>query len=121
MVVRSTQLRTFYINNEFLILVLMVILLAKLYPPLGAVYVHPTITASWMAVIFIFFMAGLGLKTNELHKAWQRFGFNALVQTYNFGVVSSIVYFVSRAMLHAETNGVCSGIIVSGDYEWIRF
>jgi hypothetical protein len=44
----------FYWDYEFLILVVVVILLAEAYPPLGAVYLAPQITATWIAVIFIF-------------------------------------------------------------------
>lgn len=44
----------FYVTNEFLVLVVVVILLAKAYPPLGAKYLQPDITATWIAVIFIF-------------------------------------------------------------------
>jgi hypothetical protein len=40
--------------NEFLILAVIAILLAKAYPPLGAEYLQPQITAKWIAVIFIF-------------------------------------------------------------------
>ncbi len=45
---------SFYHANEFLILVVLAILLAKAYPPLGKVYVAPQITATWIAVIIIF-------------------------------------------------------------------
>ena len=44
----------FYWDNEFVILVVVAILLARAYPPLGAVYLAPQITSDWIAVIFIF-------------------------------------------------------------------
>ena len=44
----------FYAANSFLILVICAILLAYAYPPLGAVYLAPQITATWIAVMFIF-------------------------------------------------------------------
>jgi hypothetical protein len=44
----------FYWDNEFLILIVLVILLARAYPPLGADYLQPQITSTWIAVIFIF-------------------------------------------------------------------
>lgn len=44
----------FYWDNEFVILVVIAILLARAYPPLGATYLAPEITATWIAVIFIF-------------------------------------------------------------------
>ena len=48
------RLVKFYWDNEFVILVVIVILLARAYPPLGATYLYPEITATWIAVIFIF-------------------------------------------------------------------
>ena len=48
------RLINFYWQNEFLILVVVVILLAKAYPPLGAEYLAQDITAGWIAVIVIF-------------------------------------------------------------------
>ena len=44
----------FYFANEFIVLVIISIILAKAYPPLGADYLKPQITASWIAVILIF-------------------------------------------------------------------
>jgi hypothetical protein len=43
-----------YAINSFLILVVCAILIAYAYPPLGAVYLAPQITATWLAVMFIF-------------------------------------------------------------------
>jgi hypothetical protein len=44
----------FYFNNDFVIMIVIAILLAKAYPPLGADYLQPQITSTWIAVIFIF-------------------------------------------------------------------
>jgi hypothetical protein len=44
----------FYYNNDFVIMIVIAILLAKAYPPLGADYLQPQITSTWIAVIFIF-------------------------------------------------------------------
>jgi hypothetical protein len=44
----------FCITNDFLILVVLAICLAKAYPPLGAKYVQPKITATWIAIMIIF-------------------------------------------------------------------
>lgn len=87
-----------YNANSFLILVIAAILLAYAYPPLGAIYLAPQITATWIAVMFIFILAGMGIKTEEFSKAFTRFYFNCFVQVFNFGVVSSIVYGFSRFM-----------------------
>jgi len=48
------RLLAFYWQNDFLILVILAISLARAYPDLGAVYVAPHITATWVAVILIF-------------------------------------------------------------------
>lgn len=39
--------RDFYAVNEFVILVICAILLARAYPPLGADYLQPDITSTW--------------------------------------------------------------------------
>jgi hypothetical protein len=44
----------FYKEYDFLILLVVVILLAYAYPPLGADYLQPQITATWVAVMYIF-------------------------------------------------------------------
>ena len=44
----------FYQHYDFFILLVAVILLAFAYPPLGAVYLQPQITASWIAVMYSF-------------------------------------------------------------------
>ncbi len=90
----------FYWTNEFLILILLAILIAFAYPPLGAIYLAPKITATWVAVMFIFLLAGLGLKTEEFSKASQQCGFNMFVFLYNFGVDSGFVYGVSRLLAY---------------------
>ena len=43
-------------------------------------------------------MAGLGLKTEEFKRAFQRIWFNLFVQIFNFGVVSSLSFGFSRAL-----------------------
>jgi hypothetical protein len=50
----SSQFWKIYSQYEFLILIVIGICVAKAYPPLGAEYVHPEITANWVAVMFIF-------------------------------------------------------------------
>ena len=48
------KLIDFYNDYDFFILLVTVILLAYAYPPLGATYLQPQITASWIAVMYIF-------------------------------------------------------------------
>ena len=40
--------------NEAMFLIVLAIILARAYPPLGAVYLYPQITSTWIAVMFIF-------------------------------------------------------------------
>jgi hypothetical protein len=50
-----------YSQYEFLILIVVGICIARAYPPLGAEYLQPEITATWVAVIFIFCKLALAL------------------------------------------------------------
>ena len=125
----------FYDKQAFLVLIVCAILIAYAYPPLGADYLQPEITATWIAVMFIFseylkkvvfterkglaifllifllfsgttlsfaVLAGMGIKTEEFAKAFQRFYFNIFLQVFNFGVVSGIVFGFSRFMLYVN-------------------
>jgi len=106
--------RNIYAANSFLILVVCAILLGLAYPPLGAVYLAPQITATWIAVVFIFVLAGLGLRTSELSKAVSNIWFNTVVQCYNFFVVSSVVFGVSRFLISvgALARGLGDGMVI---------
>jgi len=96
---RLDFIKKVYGTHTFLIHVLIGILLAWAYPPLGGKYLAPHITAKWVAVIFIFVMAGLGLKTEEFANAFKQFRFNLTVQIFNFMAVSGLVFGVSRFLL----------------------
>ena len=87
-----TRVGRIYTTNEFVILVLVSILLARAYPPLGARYLAPKITAGWIYVCIIFVLSGLGLKTEAFAKAFQQLWFNLYVQVFNFALVSAAVY-----------------------------
>ena len=69
----------FYVNNSFIINVVLVIAAAFAYPPFAPDYLAPKITASWIAVMFIFLNAGISLKTKEIAKAFTRIWFNLFV------------------------------------------
>lgn len=91
-----------------------VILIARAYPPLGSVYLLPQITATWITVLFVFFLAGLGIKTDELKNVFKRFFFNVFVQIYNFFIVSAIVYGFSLVMIiiGALSKSLADGMII---------
>ena len=93
-------LMKFYVTNQFLILIILAIALASAYPPIGAIYLAPHITATWIAVMIIFLLAGLGLKTEEFSNALQQIKFNLFVFVYSFGVDSSFVFGFSRLLTH---------------------
>jgi len=107
----SAQACAIYTKHSFLIGVIGAILLALAYPPLGADYLQPQITASWIAVIFIFVLSGLSLKSRELKNAILNLKFNLYVQTFNLGVVSLFVFLVSRAL---EKGGILEMDLADG-------
>ena len=51
-------------------------------------------------------LAGLGLKTEEFAKAFQRLKFNTFVQVFSFGVVSGWTYGVSRGLVEIGALGL---------------
>jgi sodium/bile acid cotransporter 7 len=88
----------FYEKFDFPIHVLLAIFIAWMYPPLGAIYVVPYVTANWVAVCYIFVLFGLGVQTEEFAKALTKMRFNAFVQVYNFGFISAVIYGVTRLL-----------------------
>jgi sodium/bile acid cotransporter 7 len=104
----------FYSTNSFLIKAALAICSAKIYPPLGAIYLYPNITATWLAVIFIFTMAGLSLKSSEFTKAATRLRFNIFVLGFNFFVVSLLVFGMTLAIRYTDLvpKGLTDGMIV---------
>ena len=111
----GAMILAFYHKNDFSIHILVAIGLARAYPPLGAEYLAPDITAKWLAVCIIFFLAGLGLKTSEFLKViFQHIPFNIFIQIYNFVVVSAIVFGVCRLLSLAEfmSQPLIDGLII---------
>lgn len=111
----SDKLCKFWWQNDFLILVVICISLARAYPPLGADYLAPEITADWIAVCLIFLLAGMGLDTSEFAKAFKTIWFNLYVQGFNFGFVSAFVFVVSRGLLAANilSQDLADGLVVT--------
>ena len=92
----------FYASYQFPLHIIIVIALARAYPPLGADYLKPEITATWIAVAIIFTLSGLGLKTQEFSQAFQRLYFNGFVQIFNFFFVSAAIFGLSRVLVAAN-------------------
>lgn len=96
------KLKDLYDRETLLIEVFVVIFLAYIYPPLGAYYLFPEITAHWIAVIAIFFLSGFALKLTELGVAAKNTKFNAFVILFNFLCISSVVKYVAKYFYHAK-------------------
>ena len=104
----------FFHAYEFPVLVLIAIVLAKAYPPLGAVYVAPDITAKWIAVIIIFFSSGLGLHTSDfidIIMSLKLLPFNAFVQVFNFLIVSAAVFGGAQLL---KATGILHHALIDG-------
>jgi solute carrier family 10 (sodium/bile acid cotransporter), member 7 len=106
----------FYTKQEFLILVVLAIPLARAYPQLGAYYLHPKYTATWLAVSFIFFLSGLSLRWADLQVASLNMRYNVSILVFNFLVVSSVVFGVSRLLygLGWISNDLADGLTLCG-------
>lgn len=107
-------LHEIYSAYEFPIHIVLSMVLAKLYPPLGAVYLAPQITASVIAVCLIFVIVGLGLKTKELSNALQRLKFNLFIQVFNFCFVSGCVFVATRLLtsIHVLNDALADGMVI---------
>jgi solute carrier family 10 (sodium/bile acid cotransporter), member 7 len=103
-----------YQQQEFLILILVAIGLARAYPKLGAVYLQPDITATWMAVILIFLLSGISLRTSELFgTVWYHWKFHILVQLVSLGLVPALVFGISRVLAnHVISQELADGMVV---------
>lgn len=92
----------FYQKESLLIEVTIAILLAKIYPRLGAEYLFPDVTAHWIAVVIIFFLSGFALKLEQVFSAASNWKFNSFVILYNFFGISFVVYIVANFFLRNE-------------------
>jgi len=111
----GTKLAHFLHTYDFPICVLIAIGLAKAYPPLGADYLAPEITAKWIAVCIIFFFSGFSLRTGDFFKVIvEHLPFNVFLQVFNFLAVSAVVFGVTH--LHAWTDildeELISGLVI---------
>lgn len=98
------------VEQQFLFGIVTVIGLAAAYPPAGK-YFAPEITASWVAVVFIFVLSGMSLKTEELVKAVTRVKFNLSVQVFNLGIMPILIFLVARGM---DTSGALNKDLANG-------
>lgn len=103
------------VANSFLLMLIVTILFAYAYPPLGATYLVPKLTSNWIAVMIIFFLSGIKIDSQELKQAVSRIGFNAFVPFYNFLVVSSIAFGISRFFVYTNviSSTLANGVVIS--------
>lgn len=113
---RSRAAWSFYLENQFPIHIVVGIALARAYPPLGAVYLAPQITATWIAVATIFLLSGLGLRTEQLSNAFRQIYFTCTVQIFNFFVVSAVTFGASRVLLTTNilNEALANGLVICG-------
>jgi solute carrier family 10 (sodium/bile acid cotransporter), member 7 len=59
-------------------------------------------------------LAGLGLRTSELVNAFKQLRFNVFVQTFNFGLVSSTVFLITRLLINinALDKSLADGMVI---------
>jgi len=90
------------------------ILAALAYPPLGVKYLYPEITSDWVAVVCIFIISGLSLKTKEILKSMTQIKFHIFLQIFNLGFVPLFTYGLSRLLAHTEilTKDFADGLVV---------
>lgn len=112
---RSEKVKAFLIANSLLLGILCAIGIAAAYPKLGAVYLAPKITATYICVIYIFLLSGISLKTRELVNALKNYKFNAAVQVFNLMVVSSLTYALTRFLLgiEATSDNLAEGLVIT--------
>lgn len=78
-----------FISNGLLAMMMLCTIVAWIFPKLGAVYVQPEISASWIAVVIIFFINGLSMDTAKIIHAAENIKFNTFIQLFNFVFVSA--------------------------------
>lgn len=102
------------ISNILLAVITASVIVAWLYPKLGAVYVQPDISASWIAVVIIFFVSGLSMDTASIIHAGKNIKFNVFVQLFNFGFISAFCYLLSLLVMQYEVmpNSLAKGLVI---------
>ncbi|KJE89027.1 solute carrier family 10 [Capsaspora owczarzaki ATCC 30864] len=83
-------------RNWFLVGLVVVISLARVVPWLGQTggVLHPEYTVKYLAVMVIFFISGLSLRSEEFSQAIMQFRIHMFVQGFTFILVPSIVMVI---------------------------
>ncbi|XP_066991427.1 sodium/bile acid cotransporter 7-B isoform X2 [Anabrus simplex] len=100
----------------FLIAILTVILMAEIYPKLGARGgpLKPEITIKYGAVSIIFFLSGLILKTDELLRAAKQYDLHLFVQIFTLILMPLFVKCVTVCLMLLDVDEwVLKGLVVA--------
>lgn len=110
----KTTVKEMYKKESLLIDVLAAILVAWIYPRMGAEFLFPEITAHWVAVIVIFYLSGFALKLEQLSDAASNWKFNFFVMGYNFIGISFVVTIVAHFFARNEivSEDLMKGMII---------
>ena len=102
------------ISNTLLAVMATSVIVAWVYPKLGAVYVQPDISASWIAVVIIFFVSGLTMDTVSIIYAGKKCRLNTFIQLFNFVFVSALCYLFSLLLVQYEIipNSLAKGLVI---------
>jgi sodium/bile acid cotransporter 7 len=112
----SARFVAFVDKNYFILGVVILILVAALYPDAGAKggVLESKITSGWIAVCCIFFLSGLGLKTRELVKAALYCKINTFVQIFSLAFIPFTVYgLVELLMMTDMEDKLLKGLLIT--------
>ncbi|KNE67399.1 hypothetical protein AMAG_11865 [Allomyces macrogynus ATCC 38327] len=102
-------------KNWFLVGVVVVIVLAYLFPQVGKShgYIRSEYTVKYGAVMIIFFISGLGLKSQVLVKGLLSWRQHLIIQLVSFGAIPAICFGLSRLMaLTPMDDALVAGFVV---------
>uniref|UniRef100_A0A7S0D1Q8 Sodium/bile acid cotransporter n=1 Tax=Amorphochlora amoebiformis TaxID=1561963 RepID=A0A7S0D1Q8_9EUKA len=105
----------FWGKRFFLYFLVISIAVAAAYPEAGRRRgpLKPRITVSWVAVILIFYITGLKLKTHELKNAAAYWKLNVYVICFTYILIPSTVYVLSLILRETSFNSsIIDGMIV---------
>eukprot|EP00469_Lotharella_globosa_P012194 CAMPEP_0167788660 /NCGR_PEP_ID=MMETSP0111_2-20121227/10172_1 /TAXON_ID=91324 /ORGANISM="Lotharella globosa, Strain CCCM811" /LENGTH=410 /DNA_ID=CAMNT_0007680579 /DNA_START=120 /DNA_END=1352 /DNA_ORIENTATION=+ len=108
-------LEEFWGKRFFLYMLIISIAVAAAYPPAGRKKgpLLPPITVSWVAVVLIFFITGLKLKSAELTKAAAYWRLNVYVICFTYIFIPSTVYILTSILRQTAYNSdIIDGMVV---------
>ncbi|KAI9179636.1 LRR receptor-like serine/threonine-protein kinase RGI2 [Blastocladiella emersonii ATCC 22665] len=104
------------LRQWFLIGVVCAIVLGYLIPEVGKKggYIHAEYTIKYGAVMVVFFLSGLGLKSQVLKQAFSHWRAHVVIQALSFGVTPALGYAVAKLMsLTSVNDALVAGFVVA--------